>query len=414
MIDLSKVEPLGCELTHQRRFKFPGARTIHTIRAGLDKDGIIWFSAEDIRCALCVAAFKYIAAPLNESHVRLITLRGPQINKRYHMRGINAAGLAAITAKSSDPHCRNLWQWYLQTVKPALLGDKAPKPDAQLTFDEVDKLDEVQTPAVISAETKANQRTFTFNGEYKIRAVLDDDRNIWLTVRDVFAALNKRQKADYGIGEAEARRWVPNWQAKHINWYYNNPRNKCKHCTMYALSKQDLFALLDRRERILCRDKAAIASQFRQWYLDVVEPAMLDAKPEVKPEAKKPDELIISKVKLQPCPECGTQPEIKACRVAAADGKPEHYCTVECPSCHFTVMERGTSPQQAMQRWNETADKLNEPKLKPCPHCGGDKVRVISACSCSMKYYVLCEKCFALFGGFDTPKAAAEAWNRRP
>ncbi|MBQ8693765.1 MAG: hypothetical protein IJ520_11555, partial [Synergistaceae bacterium] len=62
MIDLSKVEPLDCELTHQRRVKFPGARTIHTIRAGLDKDGIIWFSAEDIRCALCVAAFKYIAA----------------------------------------------------------------------------------------------------------------------------------------------------------------------------------------------------------------------------------------------------------------------------------------------------------------------------------------------------------------
>ena len=424
MIDLSKVEPQGCELTHHRIFKFPGTRTMHTVRAGLDKDGMIWFSINEIYHALGVSDTSKIVPQVDECNTRMVLLNRRK-NGFYPARGISAAGLLQAVRQLDTPRARALWQWYMQTVKPAMLGDKAPQPDAQLTFDEADKLDEVQTPAAISVETKPNQRIFTFGDKYKIRAVLDDNRNIWLIAPDVFNAFRRTKRTHAGSTELE--RVLTADQFKRVMWQYGEAINGVNIRLVYAVNKQGLYALAVKRMRMENPTKSAIAQQFWQWFLDVVEPAMLKMQPEEnkaelfgkseqlpsKPEAKKPDELIISKVKLQPCPECGTQPEIKACRVAAADGKPEHYCSVECPSCHFTVMERGTSPQQAMQRWNETADKLNKPKLKPCPHCGGDKVRVISACSCSMKYYVLCEKCFALFGGFDTPEAAADAWNRR-
>ena len=53
-------------------------------------------------------------------------------------------------------------------------------------------------------------------------------------------------------------------------------------------------------------------------------------------------------------------------------------------------------------------------ELKPCPFCGGKKIRVYGKenfRTCSP--WVQCESCLASTSAEDTEKEAIEAWNRR-
>lgn len=54
----------------------------------------------------------------------------------------------------------------------------------------------------------------------------------------------------------------------------------------------------------------------------------------------------------------------------------------------------------------------SNPDLRPCPFCGGRGVKVFELLHGGV-YYALCDICNAATRCFDTPKNAAEAWNRR-
>ena len=405
---MSEIKNIGCELTRQQKLKFTYNGRKYPIRAGLDNDGVIWFPADDLRIALGKTTSKIIIALTNEKHTRIIRMHGENliIKRYYSILGINALGLLQIMRKINTPRANALWQWYKQTVMPALLEDNtksAAQDTKQLTFDD-------------AVKPEARQYTFIFNGEYQIRTMLDDDKNIWLIANDVITAL--RQSNAGHIGIRTLRQNIPNKQFKPVTWHYNHLH---KATAIHAINKQGLQGLIKKRLRSDNTNKSAIAAQFWQWYLDIVEPAILvaDAKPDVqetkqvepKAATDRDNELIISKIKLQPCPECSSQPVIKAGRTVSAEGKAEHYCAVECPSCRFTVMERGTSPQKAMQSWNEAAAKLTEPKLNPCPFCGGE-AKVIGRGKYS-DYLAKCLSCGATSEYKGTPEEAAETWNRR-
>ena len=49
-----------------------------------------------------------------------------------------------------------------------------------------------------------------------------------------------------------------------------------------------------------------------------------------------------------------------------------------------------------------------EPKLKPCPHCGGKAIE-----KGTERVYIMCEDCESSTKTYPTPKGAMEAWNRR-
>jgi Lar family restriction alleviation protein len=58
--------------------------------------------------------------------------------------------------------------------------------------------------------------------------------------------------------------------------------------------------------------------------------------------------------------------------------------------------------------------------LKPCPHCGGEKLRIddsgvddYGANEKPASYWVVCLACFAAGGPGGTRGEAAENWNRR-
>lgn len=53
-----------------------------------------------------------------------------------------------------------------------------------------------------------------------------------------------------------------------------------------------------------------------------------------------------------------------------------------------------------------------KPDLRPCPFCGGHGVKVLELVHGGV-CYALCDICKAATRCFDTPKNAAEAWNRR-
>lgn len=53
-----------------------------------------------------------------------------------------------------------------------------------------------------------------------------------------------------------------------------------------------------------------------------------------------------------------------------------------------------------------------KPDLRPCPFCGGHGVKVLELIRGGVCYAV-CDICKAATRCFDTPKNAAEAWNRR-
>lgn len=52
-------------------------------------------------------------------------------------------------------------------------------------------------------------------------------------------------------------------------------------------------------------------------------------------------------------------------------------------------------------------------KLKPCPFCGYDKIKVREAQMFDFEWYVKCPKCCARSEIFSREEDAAEAWNRR-
>lgn len=54
----------------------------------------------------------------------------------------------------------------------------------------------------------------------------------------------------------------------------------------------------------------------------------------------------------------------------------------------------------------------SKPDLRPCPFCGGHGVKVLELFPGGV-CYALCDICKAATRCFDTPKNAAEAWNRR-
>ena len=54
----------------------------------------------------------------------------------------------------------------------------------------------------------------------------------------------------------------------------------------------------------------------------------------------------------------------------------------------------------------------SNPDLRPCPFCGGHGVKVLELLHGGV-YYAFCDICNAATRCFDTPKNAAEAWNRR-
>lgn len=49
-----------------------------------------------------------------------------------------------------------------------------------------------------------------------------------------------------------------------------------------------------------------------------------------------------------------------------------------------------------------------EPKLKPCPHCGGKAIE-----KGTERVYIMCEDCESSIRTYSTSEEAMEAWNRR-
>jgi Lar family restriction alleviation protein len=54
---------------------------------------------------------------------------------------------------------------------------------------------------------------------------------------------------------------------------------------------------------------------------------------------------------------------------------------------------------------------MSAPKLKPCPFCGGDRVRVVTSAT-SKFAFIHCDVCQSQGPFMKTPDAIA-AWNRR-
>ena len=54
---------------------------------------------------------------------------------------------------------------------------------------------------------------------------------------------------------------------------------------------------------------------------------------------------------------------------------------------------------------------MKEPKLNPCPFCGGKNINL--ADYSGVIVFVQCDDCCATFPHFDTKEEAINAWNRR-
>lgn len=80
--------------------------------------------------------------------------------------------------------------------------------------------------------------------------------------------------------------------------------------------------------------------------------------------------------------------------------------TKSCKDCRHTYKKENEEPCVSCR--NRYILKF-EPKLKPCPYCGGKaKEEAIGR-----EYNIMCEDCRSSTRMYLTPKAAMEAWNRR-
>ena len=80
--------------------------------------------------------------------------------------------------------------------------------------------------------------------------------------------------------------------------------------------------------------------------------------------------------------------------------------TKRCKDCRHTYKKENEEPCISCR--NRYILKF-EPKLKPCPYCGGKaKEEEIGG-----DWYIVCEDCQSSTKTYPTPKEAMEAWNRR-
>lgn len=80
--------------------------------------------------------------------------------------------------------------------------------------------------------------------------------------------------------------------------------------------------------------------------------------------------------------------------------------TKSCKDCRHTYKKENEEPCVSCR--NRYILKF-EPKLKPCPYCGGKAKEE----EIGREYNIMCEDCRSSTRMYLTPKAAMEAWNRR-
>lgn len=80
--------------------------------------------------------------------------------------------------------------------------------------------------------------------------------------------------------------------------------------------------------------------------------------------------------------------------------------TKSCKDCRHTYKKENEEPCVSCR--NRYILKF-EPKLKPCPYCGGKAKEE----EIGREYNIRCEDCRSSTTMYLTPKAAMEAWNRR-
>lgn len=79
--------------------------------------------------------------------------------------------------------------------------------------------------------------------------------------------------------------------------------------------------------------------------------------------------------------------------------------TKRCKDCRHRYKKENEEPCVSCR--NRYVLKF-EPKLKPCPYCGGKAVE-----KGTERVYIMCEDCGSATKTYSTPKEAMEAWNRR-
>ena len=97
------------------------------------------------------------------------------------------------------------------------------------------------------------QRTFIFNDDCKIRAVIEDDRTVWLISVDVLAALrrgNTTRLTAIHSGVKDLKRCLKRTQYKQINWCYASYYSYSHTRNIWAVNKQGLYALSVKRMRM--------------------------------------------------------------------------------------------------------------------------------------------------------------------
>lgn len=80
--------------------------------------------------------------------------------------------------------------------------------------------------------------------------------------------------------------------------------------------------------------------------------------------------------------------------------------TKSCKDCRHTYKKENEEPCISCR--NRYVLKF-EPKLKPCPYCGGKAKEV----ELGRDWDIVCEDCQSSTKTYPTPKEAMEAWNRR-
>ena len=126
----------------------------------------------------------------------------------------------------------------------------------------------------------------------------------------------------------------------------------------------------------------------------------------------------IDKIKLQPCPFCGSKPIVHHVIFPTEDGYDEGV-QIECYDDELATGLM-TTLQAAADAWNnevipacERIDKT-EHSLQPCPFCGSDGYMKAQIRHNYISYGVKCDGCWSeQLKIFATPEEAAAAWNNR-